>query len=186
MASLINQTQLVKNRQMPLICNQGCPWRWQPSQDVMVDAGFVHNKAGVLRDTIYIQNVMSVLYDWITTKWTHFKTLLHLVCNTVVPAQPSPHQTSVAVVSLSSLFRSIVSKEMQYSFINLLVVSHYVSCTPFPCPYNVTESTHKGFIWDLCWNTQPRSWVSYIKSWKIKELYGLITWIGHVQWHAQY
>jgi len=52
MASLVNQTQIVKNRQMPFIWNDGCPWRWQPSQDVLVDVGFVHNKAGVLRDTI--------------------------------------------------------------------------------------------------------------------------------------
>lgn len=114
-----------------------------------MDAGFGHNKAGVLRDmivrTLYIFKMLYQCYmTELPLSGTHFKMLLHLMCN--IMALPSPHQTSVSVVSLTSLIKSIVFKETHYSFINLLVVSHYVPCTPFPCSYNVTKSTHKGSI----------------------------------------
>jgi hypothetical protein len=88
--------------------------------------------------------------------------------DSVAPPLPSPCHTSITVVSLRSLFKFVVSKEMHYTYVNLLVVSHYVSCTSFPCSYSVNESTHEGCIWDVCWNTQTRSCMSYIKSWKMK------------------
>jgi len=74
-----------------------------------MDAGFGHNKAGVLRDmiarTLYI---FKMLYQFYMTELplsgTHFKMLLHLMYN--IMALSSPHQTSITVVSLSSLIKS--------------------------------------------------------------------------------
>jgi hypothetical protein len=102
MASLINQTQLVKNRQMPFIWNQGCPWIWQQPQDVLVDAGFVHKRLEC-SGTLYI---FKMLYQGYMTELplsvTYFKILHHLMCDIVAPAVPSPCQTSITVVFLSS------------------------------------------------------------------------------------
>ena len=64
---------------------------------------------------MYIQNVIQCYMTELPLSVTHFKILLHLMYDIVVPVLLFPRQTSVTVVSHSSLFNSIVSKEMHYT-----------------------------------------------------------------------
>lgn len=73
----------------------GVSLKMAASQDVLVDAGFVYNKAGVLGDMIAgTPCTFRMLYQCYMTELplsvTHFKILLHLMCYIVVPVLPSP------------------------------------------------------------------------------------------------